>query len=169
MLCTLNCTDIRQEKSHVSHRRYMPCLPRSFLMSEDRRSPTQTPRISTRFCLLHVTYNYKKIIIINRQFERRCNMSIWYSKPSETDPHRRLACTDCATIDATQPLSHLSVSGWLSGCFGLRTARSMPVSCHGDPIWNNVHSFCFVFSRKHTQKLYKWKVTAQCVIFTGRV
>ena len=33
------------------------CLPRSFLMSEDRRSPTRTPMISTRFCLLHAEHN----------------------------------------------------------------------------------------------------------------
>ena len=38
-------------------------LPRSFLMSEDRRSPTRTPRISTRFCLLHVEHNLQRVFL----------------------------------------------------------------------------------------------------------
>jgi len=38
-------------------------LPRSFLMSEDRRSPTRTPRISTRFCLLHVEHNLQQLFL----------------------------------------------------------------------------------------------------------
>jgi len=32
-------------------------LPLSFLMSEDRRSPSRTPKISTCFCLLHTEHN----------------------------------------------------------------------------------------------------------------
>jgi len=38
-------------------------LPRSFLMSEDRMSPTRTPRISTRFCLLHVEHNLQRVFL----------------------------------------------------------------------------------------------------------
>jgi len=43
----------------------LPCLAllRSFLMSEDRRSPTRTPRIFTRFCLLHVEHNLQRVFL----------------------------------------------------------------------------------------------------------
>jgi len=38
-------------------------LPRSFLKSEDRRSLTRTPRISTCFCLLHVEHNLQRVFL----------------------------------------------------------------------------------------------------------